>query len=67
MDLFYVRDEENQQDLLVRCEDSLCALKLWIAHYTLDDDAVPTYIGTIPPDKYGALDWGPILQNAIRY
>jgi hypothetical protein len=65
--LYYVRDHEGDQDLLVRATEQADVLDLWRAHYDHSNDTEPTYIGLVPPDTVGAIDWGPLVDNAVHF
>ena len=66
--LYYVRDHEGDQDLLVRAFNSHGALLIWRRHYERDDDDEPTYIGRVPPgNEVGAIDWHDIISTALHY
>lgn len=62
--LFYVRDAEGDQDLLVRCATNADALSAWRDHFVLGCDVEPTYIGPVP-DNDGPLDWAEIFNNPL--
>lgn len=64
--LFYVRDEDRDQDLLVRAE-AKDVLTEWRSHYELADDAEPTYIGPVTLKLSGALAWEDITRLAMRF
>lgn len=65
--LFYVRDTDTDQDLLVRAATAADALPLWRAHFELDPDAEPTYIGNIPLDIAASIPWDLITSGALQF
>lgn len=65
--MFYVRDAEGDQDLIVRANSALDAMPAWRAHFQLDADTEPTYIGEVPLNTTGPIDWGRITDNALLY
>lgn len=66
--LFYVRDAEGDQDLLVRAASVADTLAAWRKHYERDGDELPNYIGQVSLDTAGgAIDWDLISGNAMHY
>jgi hypothetical protein len=65
--MFYVRDHEGDQDLLVRASTADDAMIAWRKHYELDTDTEPTYIGRVPLDTTGPIPWEPIIDGALLF
>lgn len=65
--LFYVRDADGDHDLLVRAPDASTALMLWQAHYELEVDELPNYIGEVSLDVTGVIVWEGIIDGATHF
>jgi hypothetical protein len=63
--LWYVRDCAGDQDLLVRCSSAKEALWHWRLHFERMAIDEPTYIGPVPLNLSGPIDWSRITDSPL--